>query len=59
MDINNKFKNNPSYKSAILIDYNLDETPIDIRIVNEDKSPNYKRLHFLPKVEVNVINPLI
>ena len=41
-----EFKNNPSYKSAILIDYNLDEIPIDIRIVNEDKSPNYKRFHF-------------
>ena len=49
-----EFKNNPSYKSAILVDYNLDETPIDIRIVNEDKSPNAKRFHFLPEVEVNV-----
>ena len=49
-----EFKNNPSYKSATLIDYNLDETPIDIRIVNEDKSPSYKRFHFLPKTEVNV-----
>lgn len=51
-----EFKNNPSYKSAILIDYNLDETPIDIRIVNEDKSPNYKRFHFLPETKVNVGN---
>ena len=49
-----EFKNNPSYKSAILVDYNLHETPIDIRIVNEDKSPNAKRFHFLPEVEVNV-----
>ena len=49
-----EFKNNPSYKSAILIDYNLDETPIDIRIVNEDKSPSYKRFHFLPETEVNI-----
>ena len=49
-----EFKNNPSYKSATLIDYNLDETPIDIRIVNEDKSPSYKRFHFLPETEVNV-----
>ena len=49
-----EFKNNPSYKSAILIDYNLDEIPIDIRIVNEDKSPSYKRFHFLPETEVNV-----
>ena len=51
-----EFKNNPSYKSAILIDYNLDEIPIDIRIVNEDKSPNYKRFHFLPETKVNVGN---
>ena len=51
-----EFKNNPSYKSAILVDYNLDETPIDIRIVNEDKSPSYKRFHFLPETEVNVGN---
>ena len=49
-----EFKNNPSYKSATLIDYNLDETPIDIRIVNEDKSPSYKRFHFLPETEVNI-----
>ena len=49
-----EFKNNPSYKSAILVDYNLDETPIDIRIVNEDKSPSYKRFHFLPETEVNI-----
>ena len=49
-----EFKNNPSYKSAILIDYNLDEIPIDIRIVNEDKSPSYKRFHFLPETEVNI-----
>ena len=51
-----EFKNNPSYKSAILIDYNLDEIPIDIRIVNEDKSPSYKRFHFLPETKVNVGN---
>ena len=51
-----EFKNNPSYKSATLIDYNLDEIPIDIRIVNEDKSPSYKRFHFLPETKVNVGN---
>ncbi len=49
-----EFKNNASYRSAILIDYNMNETPLDIRVVNEDRSSNSKRFHVLPEVKVDV-----
>ena len=51
-----EFKNNPSYKSAILIDYNLDEIPIDIRMVNIDKSVYKKKFYLMPGQEAKVGN---
>ena len=53
-NIRREFKNSPSYKSAVLVDYNLDESPLDIRIINEDKSPSYKKFHLMPEVEVEI-----
>ena len=51
-NIRREFKNSPAYKSAVLIDYNMSESPLDIRIINEDKSPSYKKFHLMPEVEV-------
>ena len=53
-NIRREFKNNPSYKSAVLVDYNLSESPLDIRIINEDKSPSHKKFHLMPEVEVEI-----
>ena len=39
------FKDSPAYNRATLIDYNLDETPIDIRMVNIDKSVYKKKFY--------------
>ena len=51
-----EFKNNASYRSAVLIDYNMNETPLDIRAVNEDRTSSSKRFHVLPNVKVDVGN---
>ena len=42
------FKDSPAYSRATLIDYYLDETPIDIRIVNIDKSVYNKKFYLIP-----------
>lgn len=49
-----EFKNNASYRSVILIDYNMNEIPLDIRVVNEDRTSNSKRFHVLPNVKVDI-----
>ena len=40
------FKDSPAYSRATLIDYYLDETPIDIRIANIDKSVYNKKFYY-------------
>lgn len=42
------FKDSKAYNKAILIDYNLNETPIDIRMVNIDKSVYNKKFYLIP-----------
>ena len=42
------FKDSKAYNRAILIDYNLDEIPIDIRMVNIDKSVYKKKFYLMP-----------
>ena len=46
--IKRMFKDSPTYNRAILIDYNLNETPIDIRMVNIDKSVYNKKFYLIP-----------
>lgn len=49
-----EFKNSPSYKDATLLDCNLNETPIGIRMVNIDKSVFDKKLYFLPNTVIDI-----
>ena len=49
--VKRQFKDSPSYNRAILLDYNLDEIPIDIRIVNVDKSVYNKKFYLMPNQE--------
>lgn len=42
------FKDSKAYSRATLIDYYLDETPIDIRMVNIDKSVYKKKFYLMP-----------
>ena len=51
-NITREFKQSPSYKEAYLLDENLDETPLDIRIVNIDRTVFEKRFHLLPNTVV-------
>lgn len=49
-----EFKETPAYKQAYLVDENFDETPLDVRIINVDKSVFVKHFYLLPKTEVKV-----
>ena len=49
-----EFKETPAYKQAYLVDENFDETPLDVRIINVDKSAFVKHFYLLPKTEVKV-----
>ena len=53
-NITREFKQSPSYKVAYLLDENLDETPLDIRMVNIDRTVFEKRLHLLPNTVVQI-----
>lgn len=53
-NITREFKQSPSYKEAYLLDENLDETPLDIRMVNIDRTVFEKRLHLLPNTVVQI-----
>ena len=53
-NITREFKQSPSYKEAYLLDENLDETPLDIRIVNIDRTVFEKRFHLLPNTVVQI-----
>ena len=53
-NITREFKQSPSYKVAYLLDENLDETPLDIRMVNIDRTVFEKRFHLLPNTVVQI-----
>ena len=53
-NITREFKESPSYRLATLVDENFDETSLDVRMINIDKSVSKKNFHFLPKTEVKV-----
>ena len=53
-NITREFKQSPSYKEAYLLDENLDETPLDIRMVNIDRTVFEKRFHLLPNTVVQI-----
>ena len=54
MEYYREFKQSPSYKEAYLLDENLDETPLDIRMVNIDRTVFEKRFHLLPNTVVQI-----
>ena len=49
-----EFKNSPAYKEAILLDENMNETPLDIRLVNVDKSVFEKKIYLLPNTKLEI-----
>ena len=49
-----EFKNNPSYKEAVIWDCDLGEIPIGIRMVNVDKSVFDKKFYFLPNTAIKI-----
>ena len=49
-----EFKQCPSYKEAYLLDENLYETPLDIRMANVDRTAFEKRFHLLPNTVVQI-----
>ena len=53
-NITREFKQSPSYKEAYLLDENLDETPLDIRMINIDRTVFEKRFHLLPNTVVQI-----
>lgn len=48
------FKDDPSYKRAKLIDVNLTEQEIDVRIMNVDRTTAQKRIIFMPDTAIEV-----
>ena len=53
-NITREFKQSPSYKEAYLLDENLDETLLDIRMINIDRTVFEKRFHLLPNTVVQI-----
>ena len=51
-----KFKQDPSYRQAVIQRNDLTKEPVDIRIKNIDKTVDEKRLHFLPETNIDVGN---
>lgn len=52
--IESEFRNDPSYRSALLYKPNNITLPIDVRIVNYDKSSHDKKIYVMPKTVVDV-----
>ena len=48
------FKENDSYRNSIILNSDLTENQIDIRVVNKDSNPNEKRLYLMPGTRVKV-----
>lgn len=53
-NITREFKESPSYRLVTLVDENFNETPLDTRMINVDKSVSKKNFHLLPETEVKV-----
>ena len=53
-NITREFKESPSYRLVTLVDENFNETPLDARMINVDKSVSKKNFHLLPETEVKV-----
>lgn len=53
-NITREFKESPAYKEAYLVDENFDETPLDVRMVNVDKSVSSKNFYLLPKTTLKI-----
>lgn len=51
--INSEFKNDPSYKLAILKKNDFEEHEVDIRVINVDNSTSKKRIYLRPDFKVN------
>lgn len=51
--INSEFKNDPSYKLAILKKNDFEEHEVDIRVVNVDNSTSKKRIYLRPDFKVD------
>ena len=49
-----EFKETPAYKQAYLVDENFNETPLDVRMINVDKSAFVKHFYLLPKTMVKI-----
>ena len=49
-----EFKETPAYKQAYLVDENFDETPLDVRMINVDKSVFVKHFYLLPETTVKI-----
>ena len=49
-----EFKNNPSYRGVILINSDLEEYPLDIRITNIKRTVYEKKFYLMPGQEANV-----
>ena len=52
--ISREFKNDPSYRKALLKKLDLTEEEIDIRIKNVDRTTTQKRIIFLPDTKIDV-----
>lgn len=53
-NITREFKESPAYKQAYLVDENFNETPLDVRMVNVDKSVFSKNFYLLPKTTLKI-----
>lgn len=51
--INSEFKNDPSYKLAILKKNDFEEHEVDIRVVNVDNFTSKKRIYLRPDFKIN------
>lgn len=51
--INSEFKNDPSYKLAILQKCNFEKCEIDIRVVNIDNSTSKKKMYLRPDFKID------
>ena len=49
-----EFKETPAYKQAYLVDENFNETPLDVRMINVDKSVFVKHFYLLPETMVKI-----
>ena len=53
-NIRREFKETPAYKQAYLIGEDFNETPLDVRMINVDKSVFVKHFYLLPNTMVEI-----